>query len=94
MFSYNTIADFMLTGYSSLPTPDALVVALLEQQKLLEQKDAALEEKDSALKSQQARINVLEEQLRLMKQRKFGTSSQKNRVNQNFATVLIGFNQT
>lgn len=68
----------MRMGHGSLPTPDALMMALIEQQKLLEQKDEALEEKSVAIKNQQARINVLEEKLRLMNQRKFGTSSEKN----------------
>lgn len=79
MLSPTTTVDVMRMGNGSLPTPDALMVALLEQQKLLEQKDEVLEEKEAKLKNQQARIDVLEEQLRLMKQRKFGTSSEKNR---------------
>ena len=68
--SANTI-DFSCLGHGSLPTPDAMMVALLEQQKLLVEKDASL-------KNQQALINVLEEKLRLMSLRKFGTSSEKN----------------
>ncbi len=66
----NTI-DYSCLGQDSLPTPDAMLVALLEQQKLLE-------EKDKSIKNQQALINVLEEKLRLMNLRKFGTSSEKN----------------
>ena len=61
-----------------MPTPDAMMVALLEQQKLLEQKDQALDEKSAEIKNKQARIKVLEEKLRLMEQRKFGSSSEKN----------------
>lgn len=71
MFSPANTFDFARFGQGSLPTPDAMMVALLEQQKLLE-------EKDVSLKNQQALINVLEEKLRLMNQRKFGTSSEKN----------------
>ena len=78
MFSHNATTEFMRTGHGSLPTPDALMVALIEQQKLLEKKDQALDQKSSEIKNQQALINVLEEKLRLMNQRKFGTSSEKN----------------
>lgn len=78
MTSHNATTDFMRMGHGSLPTPDALMVALLEQQKLLEQKDEALDKQSAEIRNQQARINILEEKLRLMNQRKFGTSSEKN----------------
>ena len=78
MFSHNATTEFMRTGHGSLPTPDALMVALIEQKKLLEKKDKALDQKSAEIKNQQALINVLEEKLRLMNQRKFGTSSEKN----------------
>jgi transposase len=55
-----------------------MMVALLGQQKLLEQKDQALDKKSTELKNPQALINVLEGKLRLMNQRKFGASSEKN----------------
>ena len=71
MSSPANIIDYSCLGQDSLPTPDAMLVALLEQQKLLE-------EKDKSIKNQQALINVLEEKLRLMNLRKFGTSSEKN----------------
>ncbi len=47
------------------------MVALVEQQKLLNDKDTKIDD-------QQKLINILEEKLRLMQQRKFGTSSEKN----------------
>jgi len=78
MFSRNTIVDFMRTGQGISPTPDALMVALHEQQKLLENKDKALAEKQAEIKNQQALIAVLEEKLRLKDQRLFGASSEKN----------------
>ena len=78
MFSHNATTEFMRTGHGSLPTPDALMVALIEQKKLLEKKDKALDQKSAEIKNQQALINVLEEKLRLMNQRKFGTSSETN----------------
>ena len=61
-----------------MPTPDAMMVALVEQHKLLEKKDEVLEQKSAEIKNQQTLINVLEEKLRLMNQRKFGASSEKN----------------
>ena len=78
MFSRNTTVDFMRAGQGKSPTPDALMVALLEQQKLLENKDKALEQKSAEIKNQQALIAVLEERLRLKDQRLFGASSEKN----------------
>jgi len=53
------------------PTHDEMLVTYLSQQKLIEQKDVEIRNK-------QAWIEVLEEKLRLMDQRKFGTSSEKN----------------
>lgn len=78
MSSRNATVDFNRLGEGSLPTPDALMVALLEQQKLLEKKDEALDEKSTEIKNQQALINVLEEKLRLSNQRLYGSSSEKN----------------
>lgn len=63
MISRNSAVDFMRTEQSTLPTPDALMEALVEQQKQLEKK---------------ALIAVLEERLRLKDQRLFGASSEKN----------------
>jgi len=56
--------------------------ALLEQQKLLEEKDKVLEENSFKIKRQQALIAVLEERLRLKDQRLFGASSEKNLLQQ------------
>lgn len=65
-------------GQGTLPTPDALMVALIEQQKLLETKDEALEKQRAEIQNQQTLINVLEEKLRLAAVRKYGASSEKN----------------
>lgn len=78
MFPHNATVDFMRSGYGSLPTPDALMVALLEQQKLLEKRDETLDKQSAEIKNQKAWIKVLEEKLRLKDQRLFGASSEKN----------------
>jgi len=78
MFSRNSTVDFSHLGKGTLPTPDALMVALLEQQTLLEKKDVALEEKSAEIKNLEALNKVLEERLRLKDQRLFGASSEKN----------------
>ena len=78
MSSRNTTVDFMRLAKGTLPTPDALMVALIEQQSLLEKKDKVLEENSTKIKNQQALIAVLEERLRLKDQRLFGASSEKN----------------
>jgi len=78
MFSPDTPVDFSRLSQGSMPTPDAMMVALLEQQKLLEKKDEVLDQQSTELKNQQVLINILEEKLRLMNQRKFGASSEKN----------------
>ena len=74
----DTAIDMTRRVAGSLPTPDALMVALHEQQKLLAQRDEVLEQQSAEIQNQQARIAVLEEQLRLMRQRKYGASSEKN----------------
>ena len=78
MSSSDTRIDLSCLSQGSVPTPDAMMLALLEQQKLLEKKDQVLEQKSAEIKNQQALINVLEEKLRLLNQRKFGSSSEKN----------------
>lgn len=78
MHSRKSTVDFTHLCKGTMPTPDALMVALLEQQKLLENKDKALEENSTRIKNQQAHIAVLEEKLRLKNQRLFGASSEKN----------------
>ncbi len=69
-----------LTRFSphGIPTPDAMMTALFEQQKMLGEKDDLLAESHSQIQNQQARIAVLEERLRLMQQRQFGSKSEKN----------------
>lgn len=67
----DTSSAFPHLTQGALPTPDAMMVALVEQQKLLNDKDTTIDD-------QQKLINILEERLRLMQQRKFGTNSEKN----------------
>jgi hypothetical protein len=52
--------DIIQFAQDSSPSSDAMIVALLGQQKLLEQKDQALDKKSTELKNLQALINVLE----------------------------------
>ena len=56
--------DFTRFASTGLPTPDAMMSALFEQQKLLGEKDEQLVESQSQIQNQQARIAVLEERLR------------------------------
>ncbi|MGQ7848780.1 IS66 family transposase [Granulosicoccus sp. 3-233] len=77
--------DFTRFAATGLSTPDAMMVALFEQQKMLSEKEEQLAESHSLLQNhearlanQQALIAVLEERLRLMQQRQFGSKSEKN----------------
>ena len=65
-------------------TPDALLAALFEQQKSLaesraenDRQAALVEKKSEVISHQKARIAVLEEQLRLLRHRRFGASSER-----------------
>lgn len=78
MPSSDISVDLSCLSQGALPTPDAMMLALLEQQKLLEKKDEVLGQKDTEIRNKQALIDVLEEKLRLMNQRRFGASSEKN----------------
>jgi len=78
MPSSDISVDLSCLSQDALPTPDAMMVALLEQQKLLEKKDEVLDQQSTEIKNKQALIDVLEEKLRLMNQRRFGASSEKN----------------
>jgi transposase len=71
MSSHDTINDYPFLSKGNAPTLDAVMVAYLEQQKLLD-------EKDVEIRNKQSWIDVLEEKLRLADQRKFGASSEKN----------------
>ncbi|MDB4224924.1 hypothetical protein N9850_14260, partial [Granulosicoccus sp.] len=77
MSTPDATVDLSHLSQGSLPTPDAMMAALLEQQTLLEKKDEVLEKQSADIKNLQALNNVLEEKLRLMNQRKYGTSSEK-----------------
>lgn len=69
----------------ALPTPDALLRTLLEQQKRLDEQEHLVErheqivaKKSEVIRNQKAHIAVLEEQLRLANHKRFGSSSEKN----------------
>lgn len=78
MLSPESTIDLTRIVAGSLPTPDALLVALREQQKLIAQQSQGLEKKSAQIQNQKALIAVLEEKLRLMQHRRFGASSEKN----------------
>lgn len=80
----NTVAVNTATG-GVLPTRDELLHALHEQQALiarlqdtLDDNKKVLGKKSEVIGSQQTRIKVLEEYLRILKQKRFGSSSEKN----------------
>ena len=78
MSSSDATVDFTRFSSGTVATPDALMVALHEQQKLIAQQSEVVEQKSAEIRNQQALIAVLEEQLRLMRQSKYGASSEKN----------------
>lgn len=78
MSSLENTIELTRVAAGTLPTPDALMVALHEQQKLIVQQNKGLEQKSTQIQNQKALIAVLEEKLRLMHQQKFGASSEKN----------------
>jgi uncharacterized coiled-coil protein SlyX len=53
------------------PSYDALMIALTEQYDIVNKKSHVIDE-------QQKQINLLEEQLRLLRQQRYGKSSEKN----------------
>ena len=71
MTATNATSENNVTKVGELPPSGEIKAAYLGQQKLIEQQNVEIRNK-------QALINVLEEKLRLMDQRKFGTSSEKN----------------
>ena len=77
MSSHDTTNGKTSSAIGKMPTHDELVVAYLSQQELIEKKNLELRNK-------QAWIEVLEEKLRLMNQRKFGASSEKNLFQQDW----------
>ena len=62
----------------ALPTPDALMRTVLEQQTRLDRQAEIVAKKSEVIASQKATIAVLEEQLRLARHQRFGASSEKN----------------
>ena len=68
-FSAQTAEVLRAVGHQ-LPTRDALVCAVVEQQQ-------AIEKKTEVIAAQQQRIALLEEQLRLLRGQRFGRSSEK-----------------
>lgn len=67
-----------------LPSGDALSGAFLELKKQLDQQSELIDKKSDVIRIQQARIKVLEEQLRLNKVERFGASSEKDPAQRNF----------
>lgn len=67
-----------------MPSGDALPGAFLELKKKLDQSSELITKKSNVIRLQQARINVLEEQLRLNKIERFGASSEKDSPQANF----------
>jgi len=67
---------FPITGAAR--TPDALLQAVIEQQRVIEQQAEIVEDNTRVIANQQARIAVLEEQLRLARHQRFGASSETN----------------
>lgn len=61
--------EFTRFAPHGIPTPDAMMSALFEQQKMLGEKDDLLAESHSQIQNRRAQIAVLEERLRLMQQR-------------------------
>jgi len=57
---------------------DALMVALTEQSGKLDEQFDIVNKKSHVIDEQQKQINLLEEQLRLLRQQRFGKSSEKN----------------
>ena len=85
MSSLDKAVDLTRFAAGSAPTPDALLIALLEQQRRLDEQLAEsrrqseiIEKKSSVITNQKARIEVLEELLRQAKQQRFGASSESN----------------
>ena len=73
------------TSAKEPPTHDALLRTLYEQQALIAQlqqsqhnSQTIIEKKSEVINSQQSRINSLEEALRILRQKRFGSSSEKN----------------
>lgn len=69
---------------SGLPTPDAMMMALLEQQQLLADKDEALAESASRIQNQKNQIAVLQEQIKLLKMQKYASKSEQNLLQKDF----------
>jgi len=61
-----------------LPTPDALMRTVLEQQTHIDRQAEIVANKSEVIANQKATIAVLEEQLRLARHQRFGASSEKN----------------
>ena len=69
---------------AQMPSGDALPGAFLELKKQLEVQCELVSKKSDVISAQQARINVLEEMLRLNKVERFGASSEKDSPQGNF----------
>jgi transposase len=84
MHSPDNTIDVVRLSAGVLPTPDALMRTVLEQQRRIDQQAEIVEKKSQVIASQKATIAILEEQLRLAKHKRFGTSSEKNPRQEDF----------
>lgn len=79
----NSVDDVPFTE-AQMPDGDALPAAFLELKKQLDVQSELISKKSNVISLQQARINVLEEMLRLNKVERFGASSEKESPQGNF----------
>ena len=66
------------------PTYDALMIALTEQSSELDEQQDIITKKSHVIGEQQKQINLLEEQLRLLRQQRYGKSGEKNEAQGEF----------
>ena len=78
MSSSSDTIDVVRRVGGALPTPDALLRTVLEQQTHIDRQARTVAKKSEVIANQKATIAVLEEQLRHARQARFGTSSEKN----------------
>ena len=60
------------------PSYDALMIAITEQLGKLDEQHDIINKKSHVIGEQQKQIHLLEEQLRLLRQQRYGKSSEKN----------------
>jgi len=84
MQSATNSVDKQTITEASMPSGDALPGAFLELKKQLDQSSELVTKKSQVIRLHEARIKVLEEQLRLNKIERFGASSEKGSPQYNF----------